>query len=307
MNYLAALGEFAAHARQSGDGVSMTGQAGRTYKISEFAAMTGMSSSKVRFYEKAGLFCANEREENGYRVFTPQDAFRANAFRVLLQYGFTVEHAIEMLDAKQDSAEFEGSLRSQRETLQRQIDLLNYRLRRIDGALDALEKSRAVQQNSPGDLATGSDFELADIDDQVYVKASKGYDFSVSSENRQEIAAFYELLSVTNCARILHKEDLLGHGPTIDPSYVICMPAREAWRLESCEASKIERLPMGKCLRYHRRLSRSESLRRETFDPLFAYLANHGYRLRSDVLLLPMFMNLDGRGSDVETLLVPIE
>ena len=116
----------------------MTEQAERTYKIGEFAAMTGMSPSKVRFYEKAGLFCANEREENGYRVFTPQDAFRANAFRVLLQYGFTVEHAIEMLDAKQDSAEFEGSLRSQREILQRQIDLLNYRLRRISGALEAL-------------------------------------------------------------------------------------------------------------------------------------------------------------------------
>ena len=165
MNYLAALGESAADAGQSGDGVSMTEQAERTYKISEFAAMTGMSPSKVRFYEKAGLFCANEREENGYRVFTPQDAFRANAFRVLLQYGFTVEHAIEMLDAKQDSAGFEGSLRSQRETLQRQIDLLNYRLRRIDGALEALEKSRAVQQGSPDDLATGGDFELADIDD----------------------------------------------------------------------------------------------------------------------------------------------
>ena len=214
-----------------GNGVGMTGQAGRAYKISEFAAMTGMSPSKVRFYEKAGLFCANEREENGYRVFTPQDAFRANAFRVLLQYGFTVEHAIEMLDAKQDSAEFEGSLRSQRETLQRQIDLLNYRLRRIGGALEALEKSRAVQQGSPGNLVTGSDFELADIDDQVYVKASKGYDFSVSSENRQEIAAFYELLSVTNCARILHKKTFWDRVPpsTRAMSYACRHERRGGW------------------------------------------------------------------------------
>ena len=80
------LGETAVRAGQTGDGVSMTEQAERTYKIGEFAAMTGMSPSKVRFYEKSGLFCANEREENGYRVFTPQYAFRANAFRVLLKY-----------------------------------------------------------------------------------------------------------------------------------------------------------------------------------------------------------------------------
>ena len=88
----------------------------RTYKIGEFAAMTGMTPSKVRFYDKAGLFTSN-RDERGYRAFTPHDAFRANAFRVLLQYGFTVEQAIEMLDAEQGCSEFEESLLGQREEL----------------------------------------------------------------------------------------------------------------------------------------------------------------------------------------------
>lgn len=45
----------------------------------------------------------SDRMENGYRVFTPEDAFRSNAFRVLLQYGFSISEAIEMLDAKQDT------------------------------------------------------------------------------------------------------------------------------------------------------------------------------------------------------------
>ena len=72
----------------------------RMYRIKEFAAMTGLPPSKIRFYEKHGLL-ATRREENGYRVFSPEDAFRANAFRVLLQYGFTVEQAVAMLDAEQ--------------------------------------------------------------------------------------------------------------------------------------------------------------------------------------------------------------
>ena len=56
------------------------------YRMKQFAAMTGMTQSKIRFYEKHGLVLS-DRMENGYRVFTPEDAFRSNAFRVLLQAG----------------------------------------------------------------------------------------------------------------------------------------------------------------------------------------------------------------------------
>lgn len=288
----------------------------RTYKIGEFAAMTGMTPSKVRFYDKAGLFDSGLRDESGYRAFTPRDAFRANAFRVLLQYGFTVERAIAMLDARQGTVEFEESLMHQREELEREADLLQYRLRRIDSALVMLQTGRAAVGEAGASLTLegmplparcGGGFELVDVNDQLYVSASQGYDFSVSVENREEIAVFYELLSITSCARIISKEDLLGDSPAIDPSYVICMPAHEAWRLDGLDLSRIGHLEMGKCLRYHRQLTRAESVLKRSFEPLFAYLVNHGYRLRGDVLLLPGFMNLDGQGADIETLLVPIE
>lgn len=41
--------------------------------------MTGLPP-RIRFYEKHGLL-ATRREENGYRVFSPEDAFRANGGR----------------------------------------------------------------------------------------------------------------------------------------------------------------------------------------------------------------------------------
>lgn len=266
----------------------------RTYKIGEFAAMTGMTPSKVRFYEKAGLFPVR-RKENGYRYFTSQDAFRANAFRMLLQYGFTVEQAVEMLDAEQGSDRFAHSLFEQRERLQRQADLLRYRQARIESALDLINHRH------------GRTFEVVDVDDQLYVCASQGSDFSVSVGNEREIALFYDLLSVTNCARIIAKADFENDAATIDPSYVITMPIHEEHRLEGCDMRNIHRLTMGKCLRFRRCLTRDESVRKETFDDMFAYLSSHGYRLRGDILLLPAFLNLDGKGSDVETLLAPIE
>lgn len=268
----------------------------REYKISEFAAMVGMTPSKIRFYEKAGLFPAH-RYENGYRYFTPNDAFRANAFRVLLQYGFSVEEAIAMLDARQETAEFQQSLLDQRERLLRSIDLLNYRLHRVDSALDFLNPQ------------PGRPFAVVDVDDHLYVNASHGADFNVSTENAQEISVFYELLGVSSCARIISYDELESNRDAVDPSYIITMPMSEEHRLADYEVdmSKVKHLTMGKCLRFRRRLTREESVLKENFSPMFEYLSSHGYRLRGDILLMPTFLNLDGKGSDIETLLAPIE
>ena len=126
------------------------------YRMKEFSAMTGLPQSKIRFYEKHGLILS-DRQENGYRVFTPEDAFKSNAFRVLLQYGFSIDEAVAMLDAKQGTEEFERSLLHQQEKLMHEADLIAYRLRRLESTLGAI-------QSEPG-----LEFELVDAADQVYI------------------------------------------------------------------------------------------------------------------------------------------
>lgn len=271
----------------------------REYKIGEFAAMTGMSPSKVRFYEKAGLF-PYRRHENGYRYFTPLDAFRANAFKVLQTYGFSVEEAIRMLDEKQGSEQFRESLQNQRKKIDRDMELLSHRRQRVDATLRELGETNSQR---------GSTFTVIDASDRLYVRASSGDDFSVSERNRREIAVFYDLLAVTTCCRIIAKSDFDNDEAQINPTYVIAMPVEEAWLLEGADidASHVHRLSLGKCLRFRRKLNRAESLRKSSFDDMFSYLADHGYRLRDDIFLQPMFLNLDGLGSDVEILFAPIE
>ena len=237
------------------------------YRIKEFAAMTGLPPSKIRFYEKHGLL-ATRREENGYRVFSPKDAFRANAFRVLLQYGFTVEQAVAMLDAEQGTDDFKRSLEDQQAKLRREADLLRYRLAKIDSALALIDGGGRAA------------FTLVDAPDQLYVSASVGRDFGVSVENEREIALFYDLLSITSCARIIAKRDFDAPGETVDPSYVIAMPESEEHRLEGVDRAHVGRLCLGKCVRFRRRVTRAESVRKETFADLFAYLDDHGYALR---------------------------
>ncbi|MEG0322897.1 MAG: MerR family transcriptional regulator [Raoultibacter sp.] len=265
------------------------------YRIKEFAAMTGLPPSKVRFYEKQGLL-ASDREENGYRVFAPEDAFRVNAFRVLLQYGFSVEQAVGMLDAKQGTEEFYESLEAQREELQHEADLLRYRLAKITGAIDTITH-----------LDQSCTATLVDAPDQYYVNASIGRDFSVSIENEAEIALFYDLLSVTSCARIITKEDFESVDDTISPNYVISIPETEFHRLEGIDSKKLTHLCLGKCIRLRRQVTREESVRKETFSELVRFMEDHGYYLRGDIILYPSFLNLDGKGSDIETLFVPVK
>lgn len=263
------------------------------YRMKEFAAMTGLPQSKIRFYEKHGLLLSN-RQENGYRVFTPEDAFRSNAFRVLLQYGFAVDEAVAMLDARQGTQEFEQSLLDQREKLNHEADLIAYRLRRLESTLDAIKPE------------PGLEFALVDAADQLYINSSFGRDFSVSLENEKTIYQYYDLLSITSCARIIKKADLLDDSPAVNPDYVMTMPEHEKHRLNEQALSQVRRLCLGKCIRFRRQATRTESVRKETFSDLFAYLDDHGYELRSDIMLFPTFLNLDGQGSDIETLYVPI-
>lgn len=264
------------------------------YKISDFAAMVGMPQSKVRYYEKVGLF-ESRRQDNGYRWYTPEDAFRANSFRFLLQYGFSLEQAVKMLDERQTGEQFMQSLEAQRTELQRQAELIRYRQKRLDYIIHLI-------QSEPGEK-----FEVADIEDQIYVRASYGRDFSVSVENAAELAEFADMLSISTFARIIQKSDFESDQDFVDPSYVHLMPKQESFRLKNPQSVRIEHLKMGKCLRYQRQKTREESVKKEAFEPMFAWLRDHGYKMRNDILLMPAFLNLDGQGSDWETLLIPIE
>ena len=139
------------------------------YRISHFAKMVGLPQSKIRFYEKNGLLDVH-RDENGYRYFTPGDAFRINAFRVLTQYGFTVEQAIGLIDQRQSSESFIQSLEKQRNHLYHQIQLMNKRYETTDRVIKLLQ---AGMENP---------MVMEEVEDYLYVLASEGLDFSISDE-----------------------------------------------------------------------------------------------------------------------------
>lgn len=263
------------------------------YKISEFAAMVGLPQSKIRFYEKYGLFEV-KRSKNGYRYYTPEDAFRVNAFRTLLQYGFTVEQSIEMLEQKQSGDVFSNSLKAQKDHLNQEIERAKYRLQRLDAAIDLINSEPC------------SGFQIADSADYLYVHSSYGRDFSVSIENEDLIACFVDLLPISSYARIISPEDFDRPGDTVNPNYITALPVTESHLIPDPDDSRIHRLNMGKCLFFRRRATRIQSAKKATFEDAFSYIDTHGYQVRGHIVIFPSFLNLDGNGQDIESVLIPV-
>lgn len=60
-------------------------------KIGELAQMSGLSASRIRFYEAQGLIPKVERGGNGYRRYPPQVLQSLNIIRLAQQAGFSLE------------------------------------------------------------------------------------------------------------------------------------------------------------------------------------------------------------------------
>ena len=263
------------------------------YKMSEFCSMVGMPKSKIIFYEKKGLF-NTPRQSNGYRVFTPNDAFRVNAFLNLLQYGFTVEKAIELLDSKQSNESFIQSLDSQIVNIEQQIELLKYRKEKV-------ERTRHFMNYFEKDT-----YEIQEFEDYIYCQASYRLDFSLAVTHASTLAKFYENLSVASCSRIIELSDVIDKSKEICPSYISAIPEKSAYLLGDYEHSHVKIMKLGKSIVHARTKTRTESIERESFDGLLNYIKVNNLTAKGYIFLMPTFLNLDGNGSDIELLIVPI-
>ena len=63
---------------------------------------------------------------------------------------------------------------------------------------------------------------------------------------------------------------------------------------------------LGKCIVYHRSLTREESVRKETFALLLDWMTATATICGKKMMILPGFLNLDGCGKDMETVILPV-
>ncbi|NLC65389.1 MAG: MerR family transcriptional regulator [Clostridium sp.] len=263
------------------------------YKIGEFAKMVGISNAAVRFYEKQGII-SPERLENGYRVFSHFDAFKVNAFKTLLNYGFSISEA-KKLYINLSEEEFLFELKKQKDNVLHQIESLTYRVEKIERTIDIIsEKSKEK-------------FSIENIEDYFYMPFSIGLDFSPSLENYDILSKLVDKSGISYYARKISKEEILKGKSEISISYVQVVSKNHKDKLSEDEKLKLKIFPMGQCIIYYRSITRKKSSLYDSYAELLEYLQKNKLEMRDNILILPTFLNLGEEGYDIEKIIIPIK
>src|SRR4051812_41825154 len=62
-----------------------------TYRSGELAALAGVSSDTLRYYERCGVLPPPQRTEAGYRIYSAQSLQRVALIRSALSIGFSMQ------------------------------------------------------------------------------------------------------------------------------------------------------------------------------------------------------------------------
>ena len=97
-------------------------------KIGELAKMTGITPSRIRFYEAEGLLPRPSRQGNGYRTYSAQAANLLKIIDNAQRTGFSLEQIRRFLPQPQKQWDHEGLIQSlntriaEIETMQKQLE-----------------------------------------------------------------------------------------------------------------------------------------------------------------------------------------
>ncbi len=114
----------------------------RYYKIGEIAALYGIGTDAIRYYEELGLICP-ARGENGYRLYSIQDLWRLNVIRDLRELGFSMQDIGNYLNRQSVDTTL-SLLRQELESVERKQLALKRLQRSVERKISALEQARSL-------------------------------------------------------------------------------------------------------------------------------------------------------------------
>lgn len=117
------------------------------YRIGEIAEMLGVSSETLRLYERKGLICPRERnEESGYRYYSSWELHMLLCARIYSSMGVRLEQLAQILeDPFHCEQEILACIRQKEENWKQQLQYIQYCLQRaqdIQRFMEDVERSR---------------------------------------------------------------------------------------------------------------------------------------------------------------------
>lgn len=96
-------------------------------KIGELAARSGLTASRIRFYETSGLLSAVERKDNGYRQYGDEALWMLELIASAQSVGFSLDEIRSLLPDSESTWQHDALLESMQRKVG-EIELLQKRL-----------------------------------------------------------------------------------------------------------------------------------------------------------------------------------
>ena len=113
-------------------------------RIGELAKASGVSASRIRFYEEQGVLPKADRRDNGYRNYPPGTEDILRFIDGAQELGFTLAELGTALTTSESElparAEMIDALRRKHEELVRHIKTATARRRRVSALIDELQR-----------------------------------------------------------------------------------------------------------------------------------------------------------------------
>jgi DNA-binding transcriptional MerR regulator len=112
----------------------------RALRIGEVAAVAGVPTPTLRFYERRGLLKARGRRDSGYRIYAADDVKTVRFIKRAQSLGFSLREVRELLSLR-DEERACGEVRRAAELKLKAVDEKLHHLNAMRGALSALLKT----------------------------------------------------------------------------------------------------------------------------------------------------------------------
>ena len=116
------------------------------YTVNELAKHSNAPAHVVRYYLRIGLIEPNAQQENGYRMFSPEQSTRLRFIRQAKQLGFTLNEIRQIL---QHSERQESPCQDVRKIIQNRIDENRIKIDEMMKLQSRMEAALALWQTMP--------------------------------------------------------------------------------------------------------------------------------------------------------------
>lgn len=105
--------------------------------ISKIAALTGMSSKMIRYYEQIGLLPKASRSAAGYRRYSHDDVARLNFVYQARQLGFALEDIKTLIQLRQDQQRHSADVK---QLAEQHVGKLKQKIAQMQTMVDQLQQ-----------------------------------------------------------------------------------------------------------------------------------------------------------------------